>query len=818
MTKAFYAFTVALVYTFCHGPASAQQTRGQTVFGIVIDGQTRSPIEAAVIRALSAGSVVASAISGPDGKFILQRMRPSLIEIHVSLVGYLPHNKTIQLEAGSDASIQIKLSVDPIQLLPLEVIGQSPRVYKKLPGTVSRLEAENIDLIRPIGTQELLEMIPGINGYADDGFSNSRLSIGIRGLNPRRSSRVLVLEDGVPIQPALYVYPNMYYNPPSERINTVEVIKGSSAIRWGPHTMGGVINYTTRKPGQEAGTTVQLTGGTNAYSSVFAEFSGFGPETMKSDVQLLYKRGNGFRDNNDFDQVNGTVKSHFFLTDDKILYVKANANYENSNATYTGLTEYSFDTAPNFNPKEDDNFKVFRTSLDLLYTSEITPNLTGNTTVYLSYFDRRWWREDDVFVRPAALAAGNPVAVPYFVTGDLLRVGNGRSNFGILRTFYVGGVEQSYTLKHQSGEFSVGLRGHWERFIDDKKIGSAPDARDGVYFTGSEDDPTIVGQSHHYETSALALYVSERFDLGRLTMRPGLRVEYFGQDQVDRLNGSALSDRVTHVVLPGLGLNFAVGDYNLFGGIHRGYTPPSSGALRVTNFGQDAKTGGLDLEAEKSWNMEGGIRTWRPGIRLEVAGYWVKISDLVAAGRGTAFSNLGKVQTYGMEVGGTLEFSRLSEALPNFDFSYAYLQTEIESGRVRSNRIAGGVEVDLEGNELPYAPDHTLTLGLSKRVGPLHVRGDWRYVAEVFTDFENLSQTFNRGDTGPLPSRSIFNASAEFKINPRWTLSVSGKNLTDKVYIGSRLHSNPGQPQANLSSGILIGPRRQVNFGTKMGL
>ena len=91
----------------------------------------------------------------------------------------------------------------------------------------------------------MLEYVPGINGFADDGIGNSRISIGIRGLNPRRSSRVLILEDGVPIQPALYVYPNMYYNPPADRIDQIEVIKGSGTILYGPQTMGGIINYFT---------------------------------------------------------------------------------------------------------------------------------------------------------------------------------------------------------------------------------------------------------------------------------------------------------------------------------------------------------------------------------------------------------------------------------------------------------------------------------------------------------------------------------------------------------------------------------------------
>ena len=42
---------------------------------------------------------------------------------------------------------------------------------------------------------------------------------------------------------------------------------------------------------------------------------------------------------------------------------------------------------------------------------------------------------------------------------------------------------------------------------------------------------------------------------------------------------------------------------------------------------------------------------------------------------------------------------------------------------------------------------------------------------------------------------------------------ISAKNVSDEIYIGSRLHSNPGQKEANISSGILPGPRRQVNLG-----
>ena len=45
------------------------------------------------------------------------------------------------------------------------------------------MNMQRIKLVNPIGTQEMLEYVPGINGFSDDGIGNSRISIGIRGLN-----------------------------------------------------------------------------------------------------------------------------------------------------------------------------------------------------------------------------------------------------------------------------------------------------------------------------------------------------------------------------------------------------------------------------------------------------------------------------------------------------------------------------------------------------------------------------------------------------------------------------------------------------------
>ena len=303
--------------------------------------------------------------------------------------------------------------------------------------------------------------------------------------------------------------------------------------------------------------------------------------------------------------------------------------------------------------------------------------------------------------------------------------------------------------------------------------------------------------------------------MGSFTLRPGVRFEAFEQERVDRLAGSSYQDKTITVALPGIGFIKSFAGMSIFGGVHRGFTPPSSGALKIVNFGMDVDDNGLDLKAENSWNKEIGFRGEISVIDYEIAGYHVNINNLVAAGRGTAFKNLGKVITQGIELRTLINLSKMVTLLPNIHVSYSFLDTEVVDGVIVSN-VSGtyGSEVSIKGKELPYSPRNTLTVGLETGlVNNLSLRMDYRFVSKVYTDFENIIATDNLGVTGPVPSYNVLNMSANYQVSDKMQVFFSGKNITDNIYIGSRLHSNPGQKNANISSGIIPGPRRQINFG-----
>ena len=793
-----------------------------SVNGSVIDKSEGMPLQGANVQLKGTNDQKYGATTDNEGKFNIDDIEDGKYKISISFIGFEDFKDDVAIESGKNYKVDAVLEIQPIVMSRLEIISDASAPYQKLPGAATIMDMQTIKLVNPIGTQEMLEHIPGITGFADDGIGNSRISIGVRGLNPRRSSRVLILEDGVPIQPALYVYPNMYYNPPVERIDRLEVIKGSGAINFGPQTMGGVINYFTRRPRNDFGGAIKVTAGENGFASLFTEIGGSKNEKLKPEIQLLYKRGDGFRQNNGFEQLNTTIKLNFLPSLNKNIYFKSNINYENSNATYTGLTKWSYENDPKFNPKEHDNFKIFRASFDLIQSERLSSSLSKNTTAYVSYFDRRWWRENDIFILASDLDQENPSAANYYDPYDLVRVGNGQDSFGILRTFYVTGYEQSYRLKHlfigKKSNLEIGARIYWERFIDDKKQGSAPDSRDGIYFipaASDEETPVVVGQSHHYETMAFSAFLLESIDFGSFNLRPGLRFEVFEQERVDRLAGSTYLDKTTSVLLPGIGFIGKLGELTIFGGVHRGFTPPSSGALKILNFGEDIDESGLDLKAEKSWNKEFGARGRLSFIDFEVSGYHVSIEDLVAAGRGTAFKNLGKVNTMGIETKTTVGLSAINKFIPNFDLTYSFLYTEVIEGEIISN-VPGfvGQQRDISGKELPYAPQNSLMAGVYNSFGEkLSIRLDIKYVSKVYTDFENIEKTKNLGIQGPVPEYAVLNLSANYKHSEKLKIYLSGKNVSDESYIGSRLHSNPGQKEAGLSSGIIIGPRRQINLG-----
>ena len=98
----------------------------------------------------------------------------------------------------------------------------------------------------------------------EEGFG-LRPNIGIRGLNPARSTKVLLLEDGIPLTYAPYGDNTTYYHPPIDRFERLEVLKGGAQIAYGAQTVGGAINYLTPRPPAQPTGSPTVAGGNRDY-------------------------------------------------------------------------------------------------------------------------------------------------------------------------------------------------------------------------------------------------------------------------------------------------------------------------------------------------------------------------------------------------------------------------------------------------------------------------------------------------------------------------------------------------------------------------
>jgi Fe(3+) dicitrate transport protein len=151
----------------------------------------------------------------------------------------------------SALAVGVLAAQDAIETLAtVNVIGSSENILG-LTGSGAFIEAEDYQTKGITNIQQILRKVPGVYVREEDGFGNFP-NISLRGGDGTRSEKVTVMEDGILTAPAAYSAPSAYYSPRAGRMSGIEVLKGSSQVKYGPHTTGGVINFlSTEVPSEE---------------------------------------------------------------------------------------------------------------------------------------------------------------------------------------------------------------------------------------------------------------------------------------------------------------------------------------------------------------------------------------------------------------------------------------------------------------------------------------------------------------------------------------------------------------------------------------
>jgi Fe(3+) dicitrate transport protein len=140
--------------------------------------------------------------------------------------------------AAARASQSAQTPVNPAALIPSNLDGFSSAATNLSPETLQKNQPRNIN--------DALSRVPGVIIINDDGNAQHG-GVAVRGSPARRSRKMLVMEDGHPVNLALWLDPSVHYWGPIDRYESVEVIRGT-VVTHGPNNNFGVINARNLSP------------------------------------------------------------------------------------------------------------------------------------------------------------------------------------------------------------------------------------------------------------------------------------------------------------------------------------------------------------------------------------------------------------------------------------------------------------------------------------------------------------------------------------------------------------------------------------------
>lgn len=675
-------------------------------------------------------------------------------------------------------------------------------------GSASYISQEDLKKFSYTNINRVLQAVPGINIYEEDGFG-LRPNISLRGTSPERSAKINLMEDGILIAPAPYSAPAAYYFPTIGRMEAIEVLKGSSQIQYGPNTSGGAINMiSTQIPNKFTGRASIAAGNYDSRNTEVVVGNSYKNFGFVSDY--FNYSSDGFKNidgggNTGFDKSDYSAKfrlnTNFDAKTYQSLTFKIQYSEEEANETYLGLTDDDFENTPfrRYKASAEDVMNAEHQQYQLNHFIRVSSSIDIRTTGYINKFKRNWYKLDDVNLGERVSISNILSSPESFPSEYQTLLGNDDTQPDVLgikannRAYTSKGIQSVATFKWGNNwlqTLEAGIRYHEDdedrfQWVDRYAFQNKELIRTTVAQKGSNSNRIS-------SAKAVATHLLYTVKIENLTLTPGLRYENITLTRMDygindpRRTGQDLSTRENSVDvwIPGIGANYRFNDnLSLFGGVHKGFSPPSNTP------GQDA---------EESINYELGTRFNFNGIQGELVGFYNDYknllgSDLAATGGTGSLDqfNAGEVRVSGVEflANYNLLHNRTDKLRLPISLSYTLTDTEFLTSFDSNEDIYGVVTV---GDEIPYIAKHQLNASIALQHKKFDVNLNSRYTGAFRT----------KAGSGPIPeefkvdSNIVVDVSGHYYLDDSFTLSTNIINLFNNTYAVSRVPAGlrPGHP------------------------
>jgi Fe(3+) dicitrate transport protein len=641
--------------------------------------------------------------------------------------------------------------------------------------------------------REVMATTPGI--IVSEEPSSPIINFGYRGLNSQRSEFMQVLKDGISIKNEQFGFPETHYTPILDAVERIELIRAGAALQFGPQP-GGALNFVMKMPRQDAPFhfTTKNVFGSYGYYRNYTEVDGtVGP--LGYYLYYDHRQQDGFREaNSDYDLNGGSARLVWDVTNDSRFILTLDA-YDEEHGEPGGLRRREAVNPPNSVFIEDDRtastrffdrFRLERYYATLEYQKMFSERTQLDIKAFGGYLTR-WSKRQ----------RGG-------VFGTLPSGPDANTNSIQLRTDYIEGLDarmrHDYDLFNDVSTFAGGI--YFYHALQDRRDerGQTPDAETGT-----------LRNLNTGETWDGAIFAENRFHFGRLSIVPGMRLEFLQQSVDEEVNVSnplhSQSD-FSFVPLFGLGVDYVLIEgqqivpaplvagekgaetknppapmvtaggpprVELYGTVSQAYRPRTYGELVPT--GASSVVNG-DLKEGDSLQFEYGVRGKPfPYLNFDVSGFYFtfddQVGDIILPNGFTSTGNVGDARYVGFEAAAELDVLALTNGGSPSPYGNLKLYGNVT---LLDAEFTSGPN---NGNTLAYAPDYQV------KTGAIYSYKETFKIALLGTLVDNEFGDDGDSFEGFIPAYNVWDLTAEVKFwKGRAGVFAGIRNLFDEDYWG----------------------------------
>jgi Fe(3+) dicitrate transport protein len=653
--------------------------------------------------------------------------------------------------------------------------------------------------------REIFARIPGVTVWENEG-SGLQINVGVRGLSPNRSWELNTRQNGVDMSADVFGYPEAYYNPPLEAVETIQMVRGGASLQFGPQ-FGGMLNYILKRENEKPFSfETQNTVGSYGLISTFNAIGG----KYKKWSYYAYnhsRSAKGWRKNNRFESRNTHAFVEYRISKNtKISGEYTNADYEMQQPG--GLTDELFNANTRQSSRARNWFGVPWNIFSLNFDTKINVNLDVNVKA----FGLIGKRNSVGFTSAANIVdAINPLTDQFAnrrVDSDEYR------NLGIEnRNIY------RYKLGKTKQNLAFGVR-----------IYQAKTRRfqNGQGTTGSDFDMTVLNKyasELQFTTKNIALFAENQFKVtDNFSITPGVRFEHINSTAVGNNVNFGEKNIVRNKPLLGLGLEYKLKRTNIYANISQAYRPVLFSDLTLA-----AITDVIDpnLKDASGYNADLGYRgVYKGFLNFDVSLFYLSYNNRVGGlkqydptkGVYLFRTNLGETRNKGIESFVDVNITKMvgiekPYGNVNVFASMSFIDSkyiDFKKTTVSETEPNVIITTNLRGNRVENAPRYIHNFGMSWSNENLSATLQYKMSGIIFTDADNTVKPSVNGQTGILDGYNIADFSSEYKFLKNYNIRSGINNLLNKDYATRRSSGYPGP-------GILPGEGRTfyISIGAK---